>query len=65
MVIRQLDIVINVHLSSQRSFEKKKMYLFGTQNQLCMCSVNSQLKRLFCFNYTPFNIESWDYKLHS
>lgn len=23
MVIRQLDIVINVHLSSQRSFEKK------------------------------------------
>lgn len=23
MAIRQLDIVINVHLSSQRSFEKK------------------------------------------
>lgn len=41
MVIRQLDIVINVHLSSQRSFEKKNkcIYLGLKINFACVVSI--------------------------
>ena len=35
MFIRQLDIVINVHLSSQRSFEKKtNVFIWDSKSTL-------------------------------
>lgn len=35
MVIRQLDIVINVHLSSQQSFEKKtNVFIWDSKSTL-------------------------------